>query len=167
MYGLTRRRDAAARGKQQQQHNNTTTTTTTTTTTLLEFKQPATKGPITVGKKKIKRHPPQKLMRCLRVYEPRPSALKPGTRPLNTERQVELDRRVGRLHDAAAALRRVLLPEGLGQLGRVLLEQLLRRPRLEGRHGDALRLRRAVGPRARRREVLRAAAMALPSASRG
>merc|ERR1719231_836291 len=64
-----------------------------------------------------------------------------------------LDRRIRRV-DHAVRLRAVLLPEGLGQLGGVLLLEARRRTLRKRRQADALGLRRAVGPRHRLSEVL-------------
>mmetsp|Transcript_34563 Transcript_34563/g.73637 ORF Transcript_34563/g.73637 Transcript_34563/m.73637 type:complete len:331 (+) Transcript_34563:13-1005(+) len=57
-------------------------------------------------------------------------------------------------HDGAPPHRTVLLPECLRQRRRVLLLQVLRRPGLERGQAHPLRLRRAVRPRPRLREVL-------------
>eukprot|EP00449_Zooxanthella_nutricula_P030634 CAMPEP_0198496312 /NCGR_PEP_ID=MMETSP1462-20131121/5754_1 /TAXON_ID=1333877 /ORGANISM="Brandtodinium nutriculum, Strain RCC3387" /LENGTH=111 /DNA_ID=CAMNT_0044225139 /DNA_START=171 /DNA_END=503 /DNA_ORIENTATION=+ len=48
----------------------------------------------------------------------------------------------------------MLLPEVLGELRRVLLEEPRRSPAVEGRQGDLLRLRRAVRPGSGLCEVL-------------
>ena len=55
--------------------------------------------------------------------------------------------------DNAARLGAVALPEGLGQLGRVLLLEASRRPALKRRQRHAEGLGRAVGPRAGLGEV--------------
>ena len=66
------------------------------------------------------------------------------------------NRGVGRADDAVW-LGLVLRPKCVGQLGRVLLVQLLGRPRLKGRQRHALGLRRTVGPSSRLGEVPEAA----------
>mmetsp|Transcript_40954 Transcript_40954/g.119634 ORF Transcript_40954/g.119634 Transcript_40954/m.119634 type:complete len:294 (-) Transcript_40954:360-1241(-) len=91
---------------------------------------------------------------------PTPSP-RPSTSSSSHLREVdELDRLVRRRHHTAARARRMRLPEGLGQLGRMVLEPG-GRPALKRRQRDRLRLRRAVGPRARLGEVLLVIALAV------
>ena len=63
------------------------------------------------------------------------------------------DRRVGALYDTVRRWA-VLPPEGLRQLRGMRLAQRCRRPLLERRQRDHLRLSGAVWPRARLRQVL-------------